>query len=70
MKAGDVAATGWLKVRVKGSDKVYRFKVENGKAVVKLPAFNRPGIKRVVVRYLGDDAVKRDKMVVRLRITR
>ena len=43
----------------KGSDKVYRFKVKDGVAIVKLPAFNRAGTKKLVVRYLGDDAVKR-----------
>lgn len=70
VKAGDESATGWIKVRRKGSDKVYRFKVKDGVAIVKLPAFNRAGTKKLVVRYLGDDAVKRDKMVVKLEIRR
>jgi 5'-nucleotidase len=70
VKAGDESATGWIKVRRKGSDKVYRFKVKDGVAIVKLPAFNRAGTKKLVVRYLGDDAVKRDKMVVKLKIRR
>ena len=70
VKAGDETATGWIKVRVKGSKKVQRFKVKDGTAVVKLPAFGRPGTKKVVVRYLGDDSVKRDKLVVKLRIRR
>jgi len=70
VKAGDETATGWIKVRRKGSDKVYRFKVKDGVAIVKLPAFNRPGTKKLVVRYLGSDTVKRDKMVVKLKIRR
>ncbi|MBC2934340.1 ExeM/NucH family extracellular endonuclease [Nocardioides sp. zg-1228] len=70
VKAGDERATGWIKVNVKGSKKVFRFKVKDGKAMVKLPAFNRPGTKKVVVRYLGDDTVKRDKTVVKVRIRR
>ena len=70
VKAGDETATGWIKVRRKGSDKVYRFKVKDGVAIVKLPAFNRPGTKKLVVRYLGSDTVKRDKMVVKLSIKR
>ena len=37
---------------------------------MKLPAFKRPGTKKVVVRYLGSDEVKRDKLVVRLNILR
>ena len=41
VKAGDETATGWSRCGVKGSDKVYRFKVKDGKAIVKLPAFNR-----------------------------
>ena len=69
-RGGDETATGWIKVRRKGSDKVYRFKVKNGVAIVKLPAFNKPGTKKLVVRYLGSDAVKRDKMVVKLKIRR
>ncbi len=70
VKAGDETATGFVKVRVKGSDKVYRFKVKDGKAIIKLPAFNRAGTKKLVVRYLGDDEVKRAKAVVKLKITR
>jgi predicted extracellular nuclease/2',3'-cyclic-nucleotide 2'-phosphodiesterase (5'-nucleotidase family) len=70
IKAGDETATGWIKVRRKGSDKVYRFKVVDGKAIVKLPAFSRPGIKKLVVRYLGDDSVQREKKVVKLTIRR
>jgi 5'-nucleotidase len=70
VKAGDESASGWIEVRRKGSDKVYRFKVKDGVAIVKLPAFNRAGTKKLVVRYLGDDAVKRDKMVVKLKIRR
>ena len=70
VKAGDETASGWITVRRKGSDKVYRFKVKNGVAIVKLPAFNQAGTKKLVVRYLGDDSVKRDKMVVKLKIRR
>jgi hypothetical protein len=70
VKAGDATATGWLKVRVQGSDKVLRFKVKDGKATVKLPAFARAGTKKVVVRYLGNDDVKRERLVVRLKIKR
>ena len=70
VKAGDETATGFIKVRVKSTGKVYRFKVKNGKAVVKLPAFKKAGTKKLVVRYLGDDDVKRAKKIVKLKITR
>ncbi len=63
-------ATGFIKVRVESTGKVYRFKVKNGKAVVKLPAFAKAGKKKLVVRYLGDDDVKRAKKIVKLKITR
>jgi predicted extracellular nuclease len=59
---------GSIKVRVAG--KVYKAKVVNGKAVVKLKKFAKPGKYKVRVKYLGSKNFEASKKVFKLRVRR
>lgn len=58
------------KVRVKVAGKWRNVRLDDGRAKVKLPAFGKPGKKRVVIAYAGSSSVKGDRRVVKLRVER
>jgi predicted extracellular nuclease len=62
------AAVGKVRVKVNGTWRTAR--LEDGKAKVRLPAFAKAGMKRVVVAYKGSSSVEGDRQVVKLRVKR
>ncbi|WP_416958045.1 ExeM/NucH family extracellular endonuclease [Nocardioides sp. T5] len=58
------------KVRVKVAGKWRSARLDDGRVKVKLPAFAKPGTKRIVVAYAGSSSVERDRKVVKLRVKR
>ncbi|MCY4726292.1 ExeM/NucH family extracellular endonuclease [Nocardioides sp. STR2] len=62
------AATGKVRVKVHGTWRSVR--LEDGRAKVRLPAFAKPGTKRVVVSYTGSSSVEGDRQVVKVRVKR
>ena len=68
VEADGYVPTGKVRVRVAG--KVYRAKVVDGKAVVKLKKFARKGRYTAKVRYLGDANTEAARTTVKLRVTR
>jgi hypothetical protein len=69
VRAEGERVTGWVKARVKGSAKTVRARLRDGKAAIRLPAFRNVGVKRVVVKYLGNKRVAASKKIVQLRIS-
>jgi hypothetical protein len=68
-----VGAEGYTpagKVRVRVAGKSYRAALEDGKAVVKLKAFKKPGTYRVKVRYAGNSNTEADRTRVTIRVRR
>lgn len=58
-------ASGVVKVKVKGTRGATKVRVEDGRAVVRLPRFHRAGTKRIVLTYLGDPATRRASLTIR-----
>lgn len=56
VSADGVTPTGWVQVAIPGKG-VKRVKLENGKAKLVLPVFNRPGRKILRITYIGDAQV-------------
>jgi 5'-nucleotidase len=63
---GDQPATGPVKVFVNGQS--YAGSLVNGKATVKLPAFDTTGKKKVRVKYYGNDTTKMATTTVTFRV--
>ncbi len=68
VKAGSGAASGRVHVKVAGT--TYKAKLKNGRAVVTLPKFGKPGKKAVVVKYLGNATTAADTARTTIRIVR
>lgn len=62
------AAVGRVRVKVDGKWRSVR--LEDGRVKVKLPAFAKPGTKRIVIAYAGSSSVAGDRQVVKLRVKR
>jgi 5'-nucleotidase len=62
------AAVGRVRVKVDGKWRSVR--LEDGRVKVKLPAFAKPGTKRIVIAYAGSSSVEGDRQVVKLRVKR
>lgn len=60
--------TGRVKVLVAG--KTYRAKLVDGKAVIKLKEFKKPGAYKAKVSYLGDDTTESDRTTVKIKVKR
>ncbi len=58
------------RVRVKVAGKWRSVRLEDGRARLKLPAFGKPGKKRIVIAYAGSSSVEGDRKVVKLRVKR
>ena len=68
VEADGYTPTGKVRVRVAG--KVYRARVVDGKAVVKLKKIAKPGRYKAKVRYLGDANTEAARTTVKLRVKR
>ncbi len=68
VEADGYAPTGKVRVRVAG--KVYRARVVDGKAVVKLKKIGKPGRYKAKVRYLGDANTEAARTTVKFRVKR
>jgi predicted extracellular nuclease len=62
------AAEGEVRIKVAGKWRSAR--LDDGRVKVKLPAFAKPGTKRIVVAYAGSSSIERDRKVVKLRVKR
>jgi hypothetical protein len=60
--------TGTVKVRVGGH--IYRVRLEDGRAVVRLKAFKKPRVYRAKVAYLGDATTLVARTTVRIKVRR
>ena len=58
------------KVKVLVAGKTYRATLENGKAVVKLKKFQKPGKYTAKVSYLGDANTEGDKTKVKIKVVK
>lgn len=66
-----VGADGYTptgKVRVRVAGKVYRARLVDGKAVIKLKKFKKPRVYRAKVRYLGDANTEAARTTVKLKV--
>ena len=68
VKADGDAANGRVEVKVNG--KTYKAKLNNGRAVVKLPKFAKTGKKTVRVKYLGNATTTADTAKVTFRVVK
>jgi 5'-nucleotidase len=58
------------KVKVKAGGKTYKVKLKKGKAFLRLDRFAKTGKKKIVVSYLGNRKIRRDKQVITVRVRR
>jgi 5'-nucleotidase len=63
-------ATVHGKVEVRTGGKVKTVRLDGGKKVVTFPRYAKPGLKKVTVRYLGSQKVKRTVQTVQVRVRR
>ena len=68
VEADGYEPTGKVRVRVAG--KVYRARVVDGKAVVKLKKIGKPGRYKAKVRYLGDANTEAARTTAKFRVKR
>lgn len=68
VRGDDGPATG--KVVVRGHGKERTVKLQGGIATVSLGRYSSPGVKRIVVRYLGSASVAPGKVVLKVRVRR
>ncbi len=68
VEAEGFVPTGRVKVLVAG--KTYRAKLVDGKAVIKLKEFKKPGTYKAKVSYLGDDTTESDRTTVKIKVKR
>ena len=68
VEADGYTPTGKVRVRVAG--KIYRARVVDGKAVVKLKKIAKPGRYKAKVRYLGDANTEAARTTVKFRVKR
>ena len=68
VRAEGFTPTGRIKVKVAG--KTYRAKLEDGKAVIKLKAFDKARRYKAKVSYLGDANTEADRTRVNIKVRR
>ena len=65
----DGPATGVVKVKVRGTKGATKARLVDGKAVIRLPRFQRSGTKKVVLKYLGDATTMRATQTIKAVIS-
>ena len=65
-----VEVTGKVKLVIKGTDKVFKAKVVNGKAVFDLPKFTKVGTFTLRAIYLGSDLLTREVDKVKVTVSK
>ena len=68
VKAESGTPDGRVRVRVNG--KVYKVRLDDGKATLKLVRFKKPGRYKITISYRGNDTFEAAKKVVKLRVRR
>ena len=65
-----VKVKGKVKLVIKGTGKEFTVKLEDGKAVFKLPAFSSVGDFTLKANYLGSPLLKKDNKSVKVEVTK